>query len=224
MKKNRQTTPDNLIFTACELFKKIDKSYKNFNLTYSDLNAAFENGILGNYGEYYEISFCDFLTWLQKYLSSDEYLSKIANSNSLLKTLPQSATITDSEILSQEIKRIVTNFEQYKATKQLSIIEKINCMDYDFLANHNLLKNSNETKQIAFGKAKEIIEKRKKEKHGVLLKDYITALTAPKRYETECIYIAKTNLLRQYFDKIIEEGKSDIFIQKVKEVKMEMQK
>ena len=206
MRKNRETTENNILFTAKELGKALSEKYKMYRLTIGDLDKAFLNGVSGYYGEVYEIGYVAFCSWIDAYLASDEYLDKIHKSDML--ALPQKSTKTEEEIEKEMYIYIILKFEDYKTSKKLIDYGSI-C--YKYLEKKGLLKLDGKKKWDAYYKAKDKIEKlvkSKKKKRGYAFDEWKEKVI-DKNYDI--VHTAKLMLVKEFFDKVIQYNKEDAF-------------
>ena len=206
MRKNRETSENNILFTANEIQKALSEKYKVYRLTIGDLDKAFLNGISGLYGDVYEIGYVAFISWIDAYLASDEYLDKIHKSYML--ALPQKATKTEEEIEKDIYMCIIGKFDDYQKTKEL--IDS-GCICYTYLVKKGFLKLDASKKWDVYYKAKEKIEKldkSKKKKRGYTFDEWKEKYI-DKNYDI--VHTAKLMLVKEFFDKIIRYNKEDAF-------------
>lgn len=206
MRKNRETSENNILFTANEIQKALSGKYNLYRLTIGDLDKAFLNGVSGIYGDVYEIGYVAFTSWIDAYLASDEYLDKIHKSNTL--ALPQKSTKTEEEIEKDINRFIIEKFNDYKTSKEL--IDR-GCICYKYLVNKSLLKIDASKKWDAYYKAKDHIEKNRKiqkKKRGNAFDEW------KEKYidkEYDIVHTAKLMLVKEFFDKVIQYNKEDAF-------------
>ena len=205
MRKNRETSENNILFTANEIQKALSGKYNLYRLTIGDLDKAFLNGVSGIYGDVYEIGYVAFISWIDAYLASDEYLDKIHKSDTL--ALPQKSTQTAEEIEKDINRFIIEKFNDYKTSKEL--IDS-GCICYKYLVNKCLLKLDTSKKWDAYYKAKDYIEKIRKiqkKKRGNAFDEWKEKCIK----EYDIVHTAKLMLVKEFFDKVIQYNKEDAF-------------
>lgn len=202
LRKNRETSEINIKFTTSELYNSLQKDYRKYNLTFGDIDTAFLNGVLGRYGEVFEISYVSFISWIDKYINSDEYLEK--NEKKVIIALPQKTEETDNEKKLKIANFIFNKYCDYKETGKFSDIGNVS---YDFLTENRLLIASPEERIIAFNQSYV-----KKTKRDDGLTNYIEKVMCQNTEKIEKIRIAKNMLVEKFFDKIIKQKKEQQFI------------
>lgn len=209
MCKNRMITPEILVFTAKQLLSYIVENFRNYKITLDDIKVAFKKGVLGEYGEYYDLSFVELCKWLRAYIASDDYIKKFE--------VPRKALPAKTNFISEE-ERIILNFQNYRKTKQLSIVQHVSIMDYNYLERNNIIVNSSDSFSCAIEEAKKFYEEQKKTKHGVNSRIYIQEVLN-KNFKLRVEEYAKIILLKKFYDKVIEKHKEEDFIIFIKNLK-----
>lgn len=210
--KNRSVDKNVLMFTAAELQQRLKKNY--YYLAIEELKTAFENGVFGKYGEFYEISVVTLCNWLDDYINSSEREMYLEQHRPKCKAIAQAATVTCEEIKNAQKHLILSGFKDFCYKRHILYFgEKI----YDFMADLKIWVADDKTKKQKYAEAAKIINEEKKSKHGIALRDYLAKMANPEYAKHEQIWIAKRLCVEYFFAQLIAENKVNEFINKLTE-------
>lgn len=163
-----------------------------YDLLVGELVECLHNGSFGQYGKVYKVSLNTMAQWIETYMSSDEYLGKVAKRRKKPLALAEKATITDDEkkrIMQASARKC---FEQYKATGL--IIGNLGGCIYNWLSKiDSSLDDYKPFEKMASSRIAN-------EQHKIQSIGFYISRSVDK--------VAKDIALEKYFDKIIKTHKS----------------
>lgn len=127
------------IAVMSQILEKDIRRSKLQNLTMEEVRYAVENGIRGEYGEYYGLNNVTLLNFLKAYSVSEQRAKALKVCNQ--KQLPEKASITDREKTQRIIQGIIQKFDDYKTTGRLYDFGN---PGYDFLAKAGIINYTQE--------------------------------------------------------------------------------
>ena len=204
MLKNQKTDEASLIFTANELQTQLKEHY--YYLTFGEVKQALENGVFGNYGEYYGISVVTMCGWLDKYLGSEERMRYLESQRPKLKAITQTATRTKEEKEDDMRNLVLSKFERFIVEKKCDFFVDIT---YKFMLELKLINPDTEYKNKMMQKADKILSERKKIAEIKSLQDLFRQREADnaQTYNEKRINTAKRLIIEEYFRGIIADKK-----------------
>ncbi len=205
--KGVYTTPKDAAAMAQILERDIRRKYPN--LTLEEVSYAVEQGIRGEYGEYYGINNVSLLNFVKAYATSEERAKAVSNHN--LKQLPAKTTVSDQEKINIIKTGIINKFHQFMKT---GVLNDWGNPSYDFLAKAGYI-NYSEEQRSEFKKlaAKRLIAEetiRRSSLNYDIRQDEIKAIEEFKNNTKHKRIIAegKRLALKDYFLSLINQGLS----------------
>lgn len=211
--KGRNAEPKMLTFIVKEMRAEFNLHY--FYLSIEEVKSAFDHGVFGEYGEYYEISVVTLCKWLDCYCNSDERQRYIESRRPPVKAIVQTATITAQEKVKAEMDFIEGKFMEYKHKGVITFAAPV-C--YDILLKHGFFAPDRDSKIAAFDRAKKLIEGEKKAKAATFsLQSHLQSMLSPQEAKAKQICKAQEILVYQFFNAEIEQDGGEMFLNTVKQ-------
>lgn len=193
------------IAAMSQILEKDIRNSKLQNLTLEEVRYAVENGIKGEYGDYYGLNNVTLLNFLKAYSTSETRAKALQAQN--LKQIPQKTTITEHEKTQEMINRIIEKFNKYKETNRLMDYGN---PSYNFLAKAGIINYTEEKRKEFKILARKMVTAREtleltnplKRKDALQMLEDIKNDTEHKKIIAE----AKRLALKDFFNNLIEMG------------------
>lgn len=176
--RGQQPNAEDSVDMARNLCRKIS-TIEGYEPSIEDVRLAFENGVTGEYGEYFGISYVTLWKWFKTYIYSSERLNAI---NEYFKNLPPQTT----NILSE---KTATQMAEDERRAQIEMVHTIHSeilthgyadssyhkLDdiYQFLRNEGIMQRPEQSEIDAARKQAEDVLERRKESRSMSLCDRV---------------------------------------------------
>lgn len=206
--KNRSLDTEVLQFMVSEMQREIREHY--YFLSIEEIKAAFDLGVFGHFGVFYEISVVTLCNWIDSYISSEERANLLRKKNEPCKAIEQKSTVTNEDRRKAMQEFIKSRFDEFRKSGK---IERFANICYDFLVELGIFNPTKEEKIKAYANSDSLIIKEKKEKHGIQLSNFLVNLSNKKFVQDRKIYYAKKQLAEDFFKVIAENDEYKEIIQ-----------
>lgn len=189
--------------TALEL--KVMLVGEFYYLSIAEVDYAFEQGVFGNFGEYYGLNIVTFRHWLQVYSGCQERLNALkANKGTL--SISQTSTLTNNEKDCISRNYVIGEFAKFKENKTFS---NFGGVTYRYLDRKGLIKADNNRKREIFATclADVVSTKRgiKYDSHSKSILELISKVGEGLSEKAVAVNRGQKVLVSEFFDILIKE-------------------
>ncbi|MDR1913380.1 MAG: hypothetical protein LBQ68_02705 [Clostridiales bacterium] len=183
-----------------EVCKDLKNRYKG--LTLDEVKIACDNGVRGDYGDYFGINVVSINKWLKAYYYSEE--RQRAQREKLFKGLPQRTALTADEILQIKVNAYR---EAYGLAAAGKYVPDLGNLVYNFLDSRGKISFTKEEKLVFVERARAELETEAKERAREALAPVRIDSVIARITDTGIIQRAKRIALNEHFRRILEKEK-----------------